>query len=782
MVRFQDTEITKFILKNMKRISLVALSGFLTLGIVCGWALPRLRTEYSMKQFLPPHHKLMEVDDRIKERFQLPEFEPFFALVSLEDHLPGTWLEGERTLKLRVATENFKGLEAVTNAISIATVEGASSSKEGITVGRLLELTPENEWAVRVLKDPVLTPHLITPDARTAVVAVWVKEGTSTERSSAIQTEVRRQLEESFPGTKVRLGGVPAVQNEMSKILGRELGNFLLLSLVASLFTILLFFRSFSSVFIPMILMVLANVVSLGWMALTGTPFSVLSSTLPVLVALTVVSMSVHTMLRYASDWQLAKRAQSNPNPLKVLLDSYLGLLRPNTLTAITTAIGFFAISIANIPLIRIYGITVGISIFVCWFVVMGCLMPLLALFPVPEARDWTERRARWAIWITTYNRQVFGACIVLCLGMLWMGKGLNWSARLFDDLPKGHEARSTTEFVDQNLGGMIPLDIVVEKDEENNWNDPASIAKLDQFSDKLRQNPSVGSVVGPQDFLRAAGKVQGRGLASSRAEAAEYAFLYGFASENIYKRFVTVDGKAARLSLRLHDIPADKMKALVEEVRAEAQAVFPGYTVTPAAMATTVHELNNDLCHELIFGFWQALFAISLVLLCVFRSLKWTIAAALPNLMPVFVLLGAISFFGTPVKPGIALIFSIALGISFDNTVYLLGRLRLLRDRSKNGEINVRKAWYQEANLCLFSSIALAADFMVFLASYFSLNQQFGFYMVVAIFGGLIGDLVMMPAMLAAFPWMVKDKKTAFVGSATPDVADVAKDEKVAA
>lgn len=781
-MRLQVNEFTKFILKSLKRISLVVLAGFLALGVVCGVALQHLRTEYSMKQFLPPHHPLMEIDDKIKARFQLPEFEPFFALVTLEDHLPGTWLEPERTTKLRATTESFKALEAVTNSISIATVEGASNTKEGITVGRLLELTPESEWANRVLKDPILSPHLLTPDARTAIVAVWVKEGTATERSSAIQAEVRQHLEEAFPGTKVRLGGVPAVQNEMSKILGRELGNFLLLSLVASLITILLFFRSFSSVFIPMILMVLANVVSLGWMALTGTAFSVLSSTLPVLVALTVVSMSVHTMLRYASDWQLAKRAQNNPNPLKVLLDSYLGLLGPNTLTAITTAIGFFAISIANIPLIRVYGITVGISIFVCWFVVMGCLLPLLALFPVPEARDWTEQRARWAIWVTRYSRQIVGACVVLCLGMLWMGKNLNWSARLFDDLPQGHEARSTTEFVDQNLGGMIPLDVVVEKDEENAWNDPAAIAKLDSFADQLRQNSAIGSVVGPQDFLRAAGKVQGRGLASSRAEAAEYAFLYGFASENIYKRFVTVDGRAARLSIRLHDIPADKMKALVEDVRAQAQAIFPDYKVTPAAMATTVHELNNDLCHELIFGFWQALGAISLVLLCVFRSFKWTIAAALPNLVPVAVLLGAISFFGTPVKPGIALIFSIALGISFDNTVYLLGRLRLLRDRSKTGEINVTKAWYQEGNLCLFSSIALAAGFMVFLASYFSLNQQFGFYMVVAIFGGLIGDLVMLPAMLAAFPWMVKDKKVAKVGDTAPAAAADRQEDEVAA
>ena len=670
--------------------------------------------------------------------------------------------------------------------MSIASVEGATSTKEGITVGKLLELTPESQWKDRILNDPISTPGFLTPDARTAVVAVWIKQGISTEKNMRIQARVRKSLEEAFPGTKVSLGGIPAVQMEMNKILNRELGNFLLLSLVASLCTLLLFFRSYSSVFVPVILIVLANLISLAWMAWTGVSFTVLSSTLPVLVALTVVSMSTHTMLRYASDWELAKRVSENPNPLRVLLKSYQGLLGPNTLTAITTAIGFFALSYGNIPLIRQYGITVGISIFVCWFVVIGALLPLLALFPVPKARTWTEKRATWAIWVTKNHKFVLVSIGSFCAVMLWIGKDLNWSARLFDDLPKGHEARGTTEFVDQQLGGMIPFDLVVEKNEENAWNDPQALARLDHFAESLRKRAEVGSVVGPQDFLRAAGKVQGRGLASTRQEAAENAFLYSLSEENVYKRFVPTDGHAARLNLRIHDIPADRMKQFVLSVRAEAEALFPSWKVPPAGMATTVHELNNELCVELIYGFWQALVAISLVLVLVFRSVRWTIAAAIPNLVPVVVLLGAMAIGGTPVKPGIALIFSIALGISFDNTVYLLGRLRLLRDRSRTGEISVRKAWYQEGNLCLYSSIALAAGFMVFLASYFSLNQQFGFYMVMAIAGGILGDLVLLPAMLAAFPGMVKDKKAVSVVELPEPVAQAmapsSEDERLAA
>lgn len=746
-----------FLYKYAKRFALLMVVGFLALGAVSALSLSKLRTEYNMKQFLPANHPLIQADDKVKARFQLPELEPVFAIVTLPEG-QGTWLEKKNADSLRSVTEAIKTKEGVNFSVSIATVEGASSSKEGLTVGRLLDLTPESEWAKRILNDPILTPQLITPDAKTAVLAVGFGENVSAERNQTVQKEIRAELTQFFGAGTVKLGGIPAVQAEISQTLGHELKNFLGLSLLASLFTLLLFFRSISSVFISLVLMLLANFISLAWMAWTGTTFTVLTSTLPVLVSITVVSMSAHTMLRYASDWELARRAHDNPNPLRVLLRSYQSLLMPNFLTAVTTAIGFFAIGIADIPLIRQYGFTVGLSIFVCWFTVIGALLPLLILFPIPRVRKWTESRARWAVFVTSYPKAiVFGTALIAGFS-LYKGKDLNWSARLFDDLPMEAEARATTEFVDQKIGGMIPFDLVIERDEENAWNDPAAIRQLDSLANGWRKHPHVGSVVGPQDFLRAAGKIQGRDLASTRQEAAEYTFLYAFSDDNPYKRYVTSDGRAARVSLRLHDVPSKDMEKSVKEITAQAVAAMPGWKVTPAAMATTVHVLNDELSHELIWGFWQALGLISIVLGIVFRSVRWTIAAVIPNLAPVAFLLVVLAYAGTPIKPGIALIFSIALGISFDNTVYLLGRLNFLKKRS--GKIQVTKAWYQEGNLCLFSSMALSAGFLVFLASFFSLNQQFGMYMLVAIFGGLVGDLLFMPAMLAAFPWMIENKK----------------------
>ncbi|NUM88173.1 MAG: MMPL family transporter, partial [Bdellovibrionales bacterium] len=680
------------LLRGARKGSLLLLGGLIFLTLAGTLVIPRLNTHYSMKQFLPQGHPLVMADDKAKARFQLSELEP--VLVVLEH--PHTWLDEDRIHKLRSATERVAQLDpAVEKAISLATVEGASPGRGGITVGRLLELTPPENWSQRVLGDPILTPQILSQDERTTVVVATLSD-VPMAKMTEIQEKMRALLQETFPETKVSLGGVPAVQAEMSRVLGLELRNFLGLSLAASIGMLLLFFRTVTSVLVPLVLVVMANVLSLAWMAATGVPFTVLTTTLPVLVAITVVSMSTHTMLRYASDWDLALRTRTNPNPLRILFRSYRGLLLPNTLTAITTAVGFLAVSITEVPLIRQYGWTVGVSIFVCWFVVIVALPPLLVLAPVPRARSFTEAKSRWALLPVAFKKQTVVAITLLCALLAWIGKDLNWSPHLFDDLPRDQEARRTTEQIDAHLGGMIPLGLTVEFPEENAWNDPNRLERLERLAARWRTDERVGSAVSLAEFLRAAGQVQGRGMPSSRQQAAEDVFLYTFADSNPLRHFLTADGRAARLQLRTHDVPATSLQRLVREAEASARDAFPGAQVTTSGMATTVHELHNELSRELIYGFWQALALISVVLLFTFRSLRWTIAAVVPNLVPPVTLLGALALFDTPIKPGIAVIFSIALGISFDNTIYLLGRLRLIQ-KTKRG-LPVAKAWYQEA------------------------------------------------------------------------------------
>jgi predicted RND superfamily exporter protein len=170
--------------------------------------------------------------------------------------------------------------------------------------------------------------------------------------------------------------------------------------------------------------------------------------------------------------------------------------------------------------------------------------------------------------------------------------------------------------------------------------------------------------------------------------------------------------------------------------------------------MGAVVHLIHNEISHDLIFGFWQALILIVILLMLIFRSLRWALVAAVPNLILPVLLLGYLAMTHTPIKPGVAIIFSIALGLAFTNTVYALNRMRELMKPGRR--LPVARTFYLEGNPCLVATLVVMMGFSVFMFSYFELNRTFGTCMIVSILAGLLGDLAVLPAMLRAWPWLL--------------------------
>jgi predicted RND superfamily exporter protein len=296
----------------------------------------------------------------------------------------------------------------------------------------------------------------------------------------------------------------------------------------------------------------------------------------------------------------------------------------------------------------------------------------------------------------------------------------------------------------------------VVRVPKNKDWVDPKNIVKLDLFVTDLRHTHGIGTAQSLPDFLRASG-LHAAQLPKTRAAIAETYFLYALSPNNPVAQYLTPDNRSARIELKIHDLPADQVQALLAKVRWRAHQIFPDSVIQLGGMGAVVHTIHNEISHELIFGFWQALALIVLLLAVIFRSLRWAAVAALPNLVPPVFLLGYLALTHTPIKPGVAIIFSIALGFAFTNTVYVLNRLKELR---KSGRpFPVRRTFHLESNPCLVATLVVMMGFSVFLFSYFELNRTFGACILVSILAGILGDLVFLPALLKTAPWLLESR-----------------------
>ncbi|AHZ84488.1 hypothetical protein Bb109J_c1797 [Bdellovibrio bacteriovorus] len=744
-----NTTIAKLFSKvSVKTLCISTLLFVFFTTILSLFALPGLQTQYSLKQFLPTDNPLLQRDEHTKQVFQLSEAQPFIVTAKIKD--PGeNWFAKDKIENLKRLTELLANFPGVKNTLSLATVQGAVNNSDGLSVGPLLQNLPEKNWRRETLANPLISPTLISQDARTASVIVNIK-ALNTKDLLHLRQNLEVTATAAVPFAHIEIGGTPAVQTDVGVLLQTEIRNFVVLGFIACFLVLGLIFANWSPLIISFVIILCANIVVLAVMALAGFPFSVLSSTIPILTTVDVVSLIIHTLLRYAEE----QKNQPHLTHQERVIYTFKVLLGPNFFASTTTMIGFLSLLMTKVPLIRDYGVTAAIAIVIGWLVTTLMLFPMLYFMQGPKARDWAWAKARWGLYLFRRSGIWAFLIVLVCSALAIKGQGLSWSARLFDDLPANHQVRLSTETIDRELGGMIPVDVEV-KGPSDSWNDPQLMARLDQLLVELREIEGVGSVVGLPDLVAAANLHHSR-LPASRSSTAEIFFLYSLSSASPLKNFLTTDSANTRISVRTFDLPSNQLSQVVERIREKATNAFPQMSVEVSGMGSTIHHLNNELSKELIFGFWHSMIAIALVLVVVFRSVRWALVACIPNLVPPAALLGFLAISETPIKPSIAIIFSIALGLAFNNTVYLLERLRYMQKKSNSKELEIEKTLWREGNPCLISSLTLLAGFSVFLASYFAMNRIFGFYMLLSMLAGLVGDLILLPTLLKSCPWLL--------------------------
>lgn len=753
-------------------LKIAARERWLAFGVLCALVVgavalvgvvARLQSSYSLNQFLPENHPLLKSDLETRERFLLDQTQPVLVTLSLTGN-SGDWLETGRLQKLTKVTNELREFQGVVDIMGIGTVQLASSNNGELTVGPLVSVANEKDRRARVKKDQVLNPLLISSDARKTVIVVSVKDGLDSELLSGVMNGSRSKLAKQFPEATVAVGGVPAIQTQLASLVKGELVRFMGLALLACCLMLFAVFSSPWTVVVPFAAILLSNIYVLAFMSAMGIPMTVLAVTIPILVSVVVLSLCIHSMLRFNEDSHGWRPRIGSRWSLKAQLvgTTFRALLLTNFLTSLATCCGFATLALTDVPVIRGFGLSVAASVMISWACTTLVIGPLFALLPVPTVRTWVLREARWTKLVFRFRKTIVAGVALGSIVLAICGHRIHWSARLFDDLPTREEARRATEEIDRGLGGTIPFEVVITHAATTDpWNEPSAIKSLDRVLRRVRVYPEVGSAIGLPDLLRAAIGHPAAEIPASRAAIAENWLLLSMADNSPLKKFMTSDGQSTRLSLRLRDVAGDRLEAAMAKIEKYVQSVFPDSKVATAGMATTVHRLNNGLSQRLLIGFWEALGVITLLLFLVFRSVRWTLTAALPNLVPAAVLVGALAISETPMKPGVALVFSIALGLAFNNTVYLLHRLRTVMAESGRGPgEEIERTLRLEGNPCMIASFCLLAGFGTFLLSDFGINQTFGIYMLLSLLFGLVGDLFFLPALIHLWPSILNKKQ----------------------
>jgi uncharacterized protein len=194
-------------------------------------------------------------------------------------------------------------------------------------------------------------------------------------------------------------------------------------------------------------------------------------------------------------------------------------------------------------------------------------------------------------------------------------------------------------------------------------------------------------------------------------------------------------------------NVPVDGTSAAVElGSTSNPRPIRSVYTGMVPLIYKTQRQLLSSLKNTI---FWALVF-IAGIMMVYLRSAVSGIVSMLPNVFPIVVIFGAFGWLGVKVDIGTMMCASVALGVAVDNTMHFLSWFRRGTALGLDRVQSVLFAYDNCATAMIQTAIIGGLGLIAFTTSSFTPTHQFGYLMISILAAALVGDLLILPALLA--------------------------------
>ncbi|QDT16484.1 efflux RND transporter permease subunit [Alienimonas californiensis] len=662
----------------------------------------------------------------------------------------------------------------------------------------------EAAWVREQLSDD-RAAGLVSADRRTAaVLAVLAPEARSAPKTRQAINAVNARLRADPPpaGLSAEVGGMPALRLAIVDGLERDAEWLFPLSGGLFLLALAVAFRRTIGVVVPLLGVACGLSWAAGLLAAGGTTFGILANVLPVLLTVVGFAAAVHLLARYAEEAAetapgddeetaaplLQHRAARNAAAKR----TFVAMAPAVGLTMGTTAIGFGSLLTANSDAVRALAVQAATGLVCLGFSTLAAFAALarrcrpprpagrgIAWNPAVPVGGWAVRHPAAALGLGAATVAACGlgalgsAGLPLPAGVGW--RGLTVDSRMLETYDEAHPAARVVRRVERDLGGVIAVEALLftpdaAGNEPGGLLDPAVYADVLSFSAEARELPGTLSVRGyPDLYQRTLAGVLRDPEVLTKAPAGPDAAdrlrqaggLLERAAPGSIDPFLNRNASAGRVVVRVADVGTAATLRLSERIGALLNERFPpdDPAVNPRGIRwrlTGDGYVNavgmNRFIRDFLWGLTGATGVIFAVIGLLFRSVRAGLIAMIPNLTPLILTLGYMRLRGLDLNAGNAIVFAVGLGVAVDDTIHFLARFREEVAAGRSVTDAVTGALAASGRAIVLTSALILAGLSVLLWSEFVPTRRFAELTCVTLAAALLGDLVLLPAALAAF------------------------------
>ncbi|MEO6722294.1 MAG: MMPL family transporter [Ferruginibacter sp.] len=583
-------------------------------------------------------------------------------------------------------------------------------------------------------------------------------------------TEVVRGFESST-GLTCYLSGLPLIRTVVADRLQKEMKIFLIGSLVLSALILLLFFRSFSTMVLSLLVVILGVIWSLGVLQLCGYKISLLTALTPPLVVVIGVPNCIYFINKYHTSYL----SGGDKNQALVDMVSKMGIV--TLFCNISAAIGFAVFALTKSAVLQEFGVVAGISIMLI-FVISFILLPsVLSYLPSPKARQTKYLNNKWITgflsWIETrvigHKKLVYSfTTIIVAFSLIGIFR-LNTIAFIVDDLPKTDKIYTDLKFFEKNFKGVMPLEILIDTKKRNGLAGMRALKvfeKVDSLSQYITSQQQMSRPLSIAEGLKFAKQAFYEGDSANYLlpNSFDGAFVGEYlrpgkndsgSKNNLAKMltaFMDTSRQTTRVSVSMADVGTKRLPQILKAIEDTARRLFDtsNYKIQLTGTSITFLEGSSFIISGLKESIFWAFLLISICMLYLFRSARVLICSLIPNLVPLIVTAGIMGWAGVPLKPSTVLVFSVALGIAIDITIrFLVNYKQELPQYNHDIEATVKATIRHTGLSIVYTSLVLIAGFIIFCFSSFGGTFALGWLTSVTLLVATVTNLILLPVLL---------------------------------
>jgi predicted RND superfamily exporter protein len=577
---------------------------------------------------------------------------------------------------------------------------------------------------------------------------------------------------ENKTSSDIHVSGMPYIRTLNAQNIVDEIGLFVLGATLITSLIFFLFFRSFRATFISLFVVAIGVMWAFGILGWLGYEITVLTALIPPLIIVIGVPNCIFLINKYQQE--IAKHS----NQAKSLQRVIIKVGNATLMTNLTTASGFATFILTNSKILKEFGVVASINI-IAIFALSLLIIPIsYSLMPLPKKKHLKHLKNKsidyFVRWMENKVRKKrVNVYIVSLIGLIIGITGIyqiKISGSLIEDMPKSAEFFQDIRFFDQSFNGIVPVEIWIDSKRENGIVKPATLQRMNQLQETIEEIPELApplSVVNAIKFAKQAyynGNPNYFSLPTSQENSFIYPYLNNAKGNNqLINGYVDSTGQFGRITTYMKDIETDRMERIEADLRAAIAKIFPKsrYGAEITGKALLFLKGTKYLINNLILSLSLAIFLIALFMAFLFRSFKMIIISLIPNLLPLIITAGVMGFTEIPLKPSTILVFSIAFGISVDDTIHFLAKYR--QELIANGW-KINKAVFaalRETGISMFyTSIVLFFGFSVFMSSNFGGTQALGGLVAVTLLMAMLANLILLPSLLISLEDTISNDK----------------------